>query len=74
MLRLSVMSDPVSSSTIAHQATLSMEFSGQEYWSGLPCPPPRALPDPGIKPTSLAFPALADGFFTTEPHNEIIIP
>ena len=68
------MSDPVSSSTVVHQATLSMEFSGQEYWSGLPCPPPGALPDPSIKPTSLAFPALADGFFTTEPHNEIIIP
>ena len=74
MLSLSVMSDTVTSSTVARQASLSMEFSRQEYWSGLPCPPPGALPDPGIKPTSLAFPALADGFFTTEPHNEIIIP
>ena len=36
----------------------------QEYWSGLPCPPPRDLPDPGIKPASLMSPALAGGFFT----------
>ena len=39
-----------------------MRFSGQEYWSGLPCPPPGDLPDPGIKPGS---PALVGGFFTT---------
>ena len=38
--------------TVAHQAPLSMGFSRQEYWSGLPCPPPGDLPDPGIKPTS----------------------
>ena len=44
---------------------LSMGFSRQEYWSGLPCPPPRDLPDPGIKPTSLKSPALADGFCIT---------
>ena len=37
----------------------------QEYWSGLACPPPGNLPDPGIKPTSLASPALAGRFFTT---------
>ena len=37
----------------------------QEYWSGLPCPLPGDLPDPGIEPTSLMFPALASGFFTT---------
>ena len=36
-----------------------MGLSWQEYWSGLPCPPPGALPDPGIKPTSLMSPALA---------------
>ena len=42
-----------------------MEFSRQEYWSVLPCPPPRNLPDPGIKPMSLMSPALADGFFIT---------
>jgi len=50
--------------TIAHQAPLSMECSRQEYWSALPFPPPGDLPDPGIKPMS---PALAGGFFTTEP-------
>ena len=44
--------------TVARQAPLSMEFSRQEYWSGLPCPPPEDLPDPGIKPTSLAAPTL----------------
>ena len=36
--------------TVAHQALLSMGFSRQEYWSGLPCPPPRDLPNPGIEP------------------------
>ena len=39
--------------TVARQAPLSMEFSKQEDWSGLPCPPPGDLPDPGIKPTSI---------------------
>ena len=39
--------------TVAHQAPLSMGFSRQEYWNGLPCPPPGDLPDPGIEP---AFP------------------
>ena len=37
---------------IAHQALLSMGFSGQEYWSGLPCTPPVDLPDSGIEPES----------------------
>ena len=40
--------------TVAHQAPLSMGFSRQEYWSGLPCPPLEDLPDPGIKPTSVS--------------------
>ena len=53
--------------TVAHQAPLSMEFSRQDYWSGLPFPTPGHLPDLGIKPTSLESPALAGGFFTTEP-------
>ena len=53
--------------TVAHQAPLSMELSRQEYWSGLPFPHPRALPDPGIKPVCLASPALVVGFFTIEP-------
>ena len=51
--------------TIAHQAHLSMGFSRQEYWSGLPCLSPGDLPDPGIEPLSLTSPALAGGFFTT---------
>ena len=50
---------------IAHQASLSMGFSRQEYWCGLPCPPPGDLPHPGIEPLSLVSPALAGGFFTT---------
>ena len=50
---------------VAHQAPLSMGFLRQEYWSGLPCPPPRDIPNPGIKPTSLKSPALAGRFFTT---------
>jgi len=44
-----------------------MEFSREEYWNGLPFPPPRDLPNPGIKPMSLMSPALAGGFFTTAP-------
>ena len=51
--------------TIARcQTPQSMRFSRQEYWSGLLCPSLGDLPDPGIKPTSLMSPALADGFFT----------
>ena len=50
--------------TVARQA-LTMGFSRQEYWSGLLCPPPGKLPNPGIKPPSLPSPALAGGFFTT---------
>ena len=50
--------------TIDHQAPLSMEFSKQVYWRGLPFSPPD-LPDPGIEPLSLASPALAGRFFTT---------
>ena len=51
--------------TIARQAPLSMGFSRQEYWSGLPCPFPRDLPDPGTEPESLMSPALAGEFFIT---------
>ena len=53
--------------TAAHQAPLSMEFSRQETWSGLPFPPPGDLPNLGIEPLSLASPALPDRFFTTAP-------
>ena len=47
------------------QALLSMEISRQEYWSELPFPSPGALPDPGVKPASLIYPALAGTFFPT---------
>ena len=50
--------------TISHQAPLSMGFSRQEYWSGLPFPL-GDLPNPGIKPTSLTSPALSGKLFTT---------
>ena len=46
------------------QVPLSRGFLRQEYWSGLPCPSPRDLPDPGMEPTPLMSPALAGGFFT----------
>ena len=49
----------------SHQAPLSMGFSREEYWSGLPCLPPEDHPDTGIKPASLVPPALAGRFFTT---------
>ena len=49
--------------TVSHQVPLSMGFSRQEYWSGLPLPTPGDLPDPGIKPTSLVSPALAGSVF-----------
>ena len=51
--------------TVAFQASLSMGFSRQEYWSELPCPPPGDLPEAGIEPASTASPALADRFITT---------
>ena len=54
--------------TVACQAPLSMAFSRQEYWSGLPFPSPEDLPDPGVEPTSLTSPALAGMFFTTSGH------
>ena len=44
--------------TVVLQTPLSVGFSRQEYWSGLPFPPPRALPDPGIKHVSLGAPTL----------------
>ena len=51
--------------TVTHQAPLSMGFSRQEYWSGLPCLSPGELPDPGVEPVSLMSPALAGSVFTT---------
>ena len=50
--------------TVAPQAPLSVEFSREEYWNGLPFPPPGNPPDSGIE---LESPALAEGFFTTTP-------
>ena len=50
--------------TAVRQTSLSMEFSRQEYWSGLPCLPPEDLPHPGIKPAFLMSPALVGRFFT----------
>ena len=64
---LSCVSLFVTPCTIAHEAPQSMEFSRQEYWSGSPFPPPGDLPNAGIEPTSSVSPALAGGFFTTEP-------
>ena len=63
MLSCSVMSDSATPWTVAHQASLSVGFPKQEYWSGLPVPSPGDLPDSGIKPGS---PALAGGYFTAE--------
>ena len=53
--------------TVAHQAPLFMEFSRQEYWSGLSFLTPGHLPDPGIEPASLKSSALAGRFFTIVP-------
>ena len=52
---------------VAHWAPLSMGFSRQEYWNGMPFSSPGDLPDPGIETACLMSPALAGGFFTTEP-------
>ena len=57
--------------TISHQASVSMGFSSQGYWSGLPFPPPGDLPNPAIKPISPVSPALAGEFFTTEPSGKL---
>ena len=63
----STLCDPV-----ACQAPLCMGFSRQEYWSGLPYPHPKDLPDPGIEPMSLMSPALAGRFFTTSATQEAL--
>ena len=62
--------------TVAHQAPLSMGLFKQEYWSGLLCPPPGDLPNPGIEPTSPAVPPLQVDSFLLSPimaliHNKI---
>ena len=55
--------------TVAHQASLSMGFPRQEHWGGLPFPSAGHLPNPGIEPAS---PALAGGFFATEPPEKLM--
>ena len=64
MLSLSTFATLATPRMVALQTPLSMEFSRQEYWSGLPFPSPGDLSNLGIKPT---FPALTGRFFTTEP-------
>ena len=59
---------PVTPWTVACQASLSMKFSRQEYWNGLP------FPSPGIEPMSPASPALAGGFFTAAPLGKLRKP
>ena len=54
----------VTSQTVACQTSLSIEFSRQEYWTGLPFPTPEDLPNLGIEPTSPVSPASAGGFFS----------
>ena len=59
--------------TVAHHAPQSKGFSRQEYWSGLAFPSPGDLPDPGIKPVSLASPAMSGGFFSTVPPAKMVV-
>ena len=60
--------------TVAHQAPLSLGFSRQEYWSGLPFPPPEDLSNSGNEPASLLSPTMVDGFFTTGATWEAPVP
>ena len=59
--------------TVAHQAPLSLQFSRQEYWSGLAFPTPGHLPDPGTESVILVSSVLAGGFFTTMPPGKLIV-
>ena len=56
--------------TVAHEVPLSKGFSRQEYWSGLPCPPPGDLPNPGPKPRS---PALQVDYLPFEPPGKMLL-
>ena len=58
---------------VACKAPLSMGFSRQEYWSGLPFPTLGNLPDPGIEHTSPVSPSLAGRSFTTEPPGKLML-
>ena len=62
---------PVTPWIVVHQAPLSMEFSRQEYWSGLPFPTSGDLPDPGVESVSLESPALAGGSFIPVPPGKL---
>ena len=62
MWQLKILYNPLD---CTRQVLLSMGFSRQEYWSGLPCPSPGNVSDAGIEPASLMSPAFADGLFTT---------
>ena len=66
------MSDFAMPWTVAHQVPLSMGFPKQEYWSGLPCPPPGDLPDPGIIPESLMSSASAGSSLPLAPLSWIV--
>ena len=70
-VNFSVVSDSATPWTVSHQAPLSMGFSRQEYWSGLPYPSPGDLPKPGIKPGSPALPA--DSLPSESPGKHIFI-
>ena len=65
MWACSVLTNSATPHAVAHQAPLSMGFSRQEYWSGLPFPAPGDLPNLEMEPMSPVSPALAGGFFTT---------
>ena len=69
----SVVSDSETPWAIAHQAPLSMGFSRQEDWRGLPYPTLGDLPHPGIRPASPVSPALGGRFFTTPAHFKKIV-
>ena len=58
--------------TVAHQVPLSMGFPRQEYWSGLPCPSPGDLPDPGIGPMSPGALAMQEDSFNAKPQEKPI--
>ena len=70
----SVLSDSATPWTAAHQASLSMEFSRQEYSCGLPFPTPVHLPNPGIKLPSLVSPELSGRLFTTVLPGKATVP
>ena len=74
LLSRSVVSDSATLWTVARQAPLSIGFSRQEYWSGLPSSPPGDLSNPRIEPKSHVSPALAGRFFTTSATWEAYIP